>query len=97
MDLLKVKDRVRHLLINYPSCRDSYEETLARIWWHDAKDKEINFRTFLNEYKDKKFSCFQSIERVWRKIQEQEPELRGRSYWERMAQRRYVHEQLGQI
>lgn len=97
MDLLKVKDRVKELLEKYPTCRDNYEETLAIIWWQDAGKRDMSFKKFLGQFKDDQFTKFASVERVWRKWQEECPHLRGEKYNERHAEQPNVIDQLHQM
>lgn len=76
--IVKTKDRVEELLTRYPILRDDDNKLMARIWKeeslsHTAKD-------LLIEIGNGKLTSAEAITRARRKLQEQNPGLRGKAY-----------------
>lgn len=80
----------------YPHLRDSDQKLMATIWQSQCgrdKLKTISGFDFLNDFANGKFSSAESIMRCRRKVQEQYPELRGKSYFQRkVKQQEFRHE-----
>ncbi len=84
--LKKHKDIVKHWLVTHPPTRDSDTRLLANIWSHivgvDQIDK-ITARQLMAKMVNGELPSSETIRRTRQKIQEQNPELRGKSYKER--------------
>lgn len=83
--VVKIKDIVYHLLIDYPELRDNDRQLMLNVW---AKQDGslVNgrmFRDFALGFKRGDFADPESIRRTRQKLQELHPELRGRTYRER--------------
>lgn len=85
----KLADKVKALLIEKPVYRDSDRALIVRIW-SDAVGgvkgtKGVTFYDFLLEYlmEDGRFLTTESVGRARRKIQQECPELRGKSWKEK--------------
>lgn len=99
-DLIKgnVEERVKHLLIHRPILRDN-DKALWLVYlnrFHDMRSRVeksaspyIEFRTILL---NPKTPMFESISRARRKIQENHPELRGKSYTKRKESAEVIRE-----
>lgn len=82
------KDRVEHLLRNYELTRDSDSMLIATFYFHESKGEDFlknqSALSFLTDLSSGKYSPASSIIRCRRKLQEQNPELRGKSYEDRI-------------
>ena len=92
MYLGKTKERVKSLLVNKPKNRDNFNALLANIWNKDIIAKGLNpgsitGREVLEMMAKGELSSPGSIERNWRKIQQDNPELGGELYDERHKKR----------
>ncbi|MGK0464830.1 hypothetical protein [Clostridium sp.] len=76
--IIKVSDKVRYLLTNYPVFRDDDNKLIAKIWYSETRSKDL--RDFLIEFGDKNISSPEAIRRARQKIQEHDPSLRGKLY-----------------
>jgi len=94
------KDVIIDLLTNKEYLRDNDQALIANIWWRElvtqGKDKSSAFE-MLKVFSEGKLSNPESIRRSRQKIQEEQPELRGKSYRERHKEQDNVKEQLGYI
>ena len=80
----KLKDRIKLYLMSHPETQDSNEALMSIIWQHEL-DKfiinagciQVNTLTLL---KNNKLTSWDSATRAKRKLQEEHPELRGKSY-----------------
>lgn len=93
-----IRDEVRHWLHHRPDSRDSDEKLCALIWWGEMKALgmiDTTAQKLLTALSNGKFTSPESIRRTRQKIQEEEPELRGKSYVARKAHTKKVKEQLG--
>lgn len=100
MKLKETKSRVRHLLKNgEPVFKDNLNRVVAEIWLQDCRDlghdpKEISGNKMLYLLARGKLSNIHSIERNWRKLQEEYPELRGANYSKRHGKQEEVKKDL---
>ena len=74
-----VRDRVEKLLRQYPHLRDDDYKLIANIW-HQQSKGIFTKQGFLKAFSEGKMSHPESIRRSRAKIQEKNPELRGRNY-----------------
>ena len=100
-EIEKVSGLVEKLLKEDKKYRDSDKKLSAKIWAVQfggiPKLKDISAFDFLCEYvKDKSFLCSQeSIGRARRKLQELNPELRGKKYKKKQSEQTDVRHVLG--
>jgi len=92
------KDVIIDLLTNKEHLRDNDQALIANIWWRElvtqGKDKSSAFE-MLKVFSEGKLSNPESIRRSRQKIQEEQPELRGDSYWFRhKEEKRFRQEEL---
>ena len=85
---MKTKEIVKQLLIDKPHLRDSDNKLIATYWYMELKQKKIdpnniNALEFMQMFADSKLTNIKTIERMRRKLQEENPELRGKVYNER--------------
>ena len=82
-----IKDDVRELLIKYPEYRDSDSKLISAFYYfkYGGKDvfENITAFQFLKHFSEGRFPLPDNITRVRRKLQEQEPELRGKVWADR--------------
>lgn len=91
---------VIELLTQYPTFRDSDEQLVAWIWGLEMNTKGYSTGTlptqkFLRILADGQLTSSDSITRVRRKAQEENPELRGAKYNQRQANQEKVKKDLG--
>jgi hypothetical protein len=83
-ELVKIYDRVKELLEQYPFYRDNDNALVCRIWTielgGDAVIKQMTAFDFMAEYAKDKLTSSESIYRAKRKVMENHEELRGKSY-----------------
>lgn len=81
---MKLKDHIRDLLIKSPELRDDDQRLIANIWLKKIggtpKAIQMSGYDFLFLFATSKLTSPESIRRCRQKIQEEEPELRGKSY-----------------
>ena len=82
---MKAKDKVKNLLIKYPSYRDSDNKLIAAYWYKELKRKGINpdemsGMDFLHYFADCKITNSETIRRSRAKLQEENISLRGNNY-----------------
>ena len=80
---MKTKEKVRYWLTKYPELRDDDNRLCANIWSEEIKQiKDIpdKISSFLIAYAANKLTAAPSIKRARAKLQEEEPELRGKIY-----------------
>lgn len=84
-----IKPKIQHLLQRYPHLRDSDERLIATFWMVElgGQDaiKQMTAYKLLESYVNKHLTSAESIRRMRQKIQEQVPELRGKTYLKRKA------------
>ena len=103
--LKNTKETVDGYLRNYPHTRDSDEKLIANIWaveacrLFDLRDtsqlQDISASDFLAELSNGKFTSSEAITRCRRKLQEENPELRGKTYAERHKKEEEILHELG--
>jgi hypothetical protein len=92
-----IKEKVKALLIRYPHLRDSDVKLVSNIWHSQigaGKAKEISGFDFLASFANGNFINPESIRRIRQKIQEQNVELRGKSYKARKAHAKEMKKQI---
>ena len=96
MNIKKIKPFVYKVLMTKPSTRDNDQELLAIIWGQQFKKLEqgTHFINFLEALKSGKLTPAESITRARRKIQEQNPATRGKSYYQRQEHQSEIKGQL---
>lgn len=79
-----IQDVVKDALIRYPKYRDDDNKLVAYIWWKHLKNnnipEDIIAIDFLQLYAKNELPQADAITRARRKIQEENPELRGELY-----------------
>jgi len=96
-DLAKVKDITKLLLVNHPELRDNDELLILEVntfFGRVIKTRHSQYgvgyfipKRYVTE---KKLIKFESIRRTRQKIQEEMPELRGKSYSKRQEEAQFV-------
>tara|TARA_Y100001973_G_C5138162_1_gene301462 strand:- start:718 stop:1023 length:306 start_codon:yes stop_codon:yes gene_type:complete len=85
---MRAKDKVKNLLVKYPHFRDSDNKLIAAYWFQELKGKGVNLNEisameFLHYFAESKLTNSETIHRCRRKAQEENTELRGKSYYNR--------------
>ncbi len=81
---MKTKDKVKYWLKMYPNLRDNDNRLCSNIWAEEIKEiKDIpdKISSFLIAYAANKLTSAPSIKRARAKLQEEEPEYRGKKYY----------------
>ena len=82
---MKTKEVVKQLLESKPHLRDSDPKLICTYWFMELKNKKIDVNEmsgfeFMKMLADSQLTNIKTIERMRRKLQEEEPELRGKIY-----------------
>jgi hypothetical protein len=97
-NLKDVKSIVEELLIKNPKTRDSDNLLVATYYFYEEGGKDFlqnqTAYDFLKKMSDGKLTSFESISRARRKIQEQNPLLRGNNYKERKENSDDIREKI---
>ena len=82
-----IQDVVKDALIKHPRYRDDDNKLISFIWWKHLKNnnipEDIIAMDFLQLYAKNELPQADAITRARRKVQEENPELRGQLYNER--------------
>tara|TARA_Y100000593_G_scaffold58461_1_gene108622 strand:+ start:788 stop:1087 length:300 start_codon:yes stop_codon:yes gene_type:complete len=94
---VNMQDRVDKILINIPRCRDCDVYLIYEIWAKEMKVdiNKVSLLDTLSLWKNKKISHPSAIMRARRKVQEQNPQTRGKVWEQRHEQQRNVRRDLG--
>ena len=82
---MKTKDIIEKILIEKPHLRDNDNLLIAAYWWRELRQKnidpnKINGLEFMQMFAHNKLTNIKTIERMRRKLQEENPDLRGKVY-----------------
>jgi hypothetical protein len=82
---MTVKDKVKQLLLDNPTNRDSDTKLVANYWYFELTKKgvdlnEISAFDFLNYYSKTKLTLAKTIVRTRADLQKEFTELRGKNY-----------------
>lgn len=82
---MTVKEKVKQLLLDNPSNRDSDNKLIANYWHYELSKKgvdlnELSAFDLLKYYAESKLTNAESIRRMRAKLQEEHLELRGKKY-----------------
>ena len=80
---MSTKTRVETMLRTFASFRDDDQLLMANFWAAECAEKGIERSHFLQQFADGAFTSPESIRRIRQKLQEENPELRGKSYAKR--------------
>ena len=82
---MKTKETIKKILLQKPHLRDNDNKLIAAYWFRELRNKGIESETitaldFLHKYADNELTNAESIRRMRAKLQEENPNLRGRAY-----------------
>lgn len=103
IQLKKTKDRVLYYLKKYPAYRDNDERLIANYWQdqllqNNWDPKELKAYDFLKIYAAGIFlTSADLITRARAKLEETNPEIRGKSYEERARKGKIVSQEIYQV
>ncbi len=92
-----IKAKVKGLLINMPHLRDCDNKLIANIWHSQLgkeKAKEYTAFDFLASFSNGNLINPESIRRIRQKIQEQNIDLRGKSYKHRQKKEKTFRKEI---
>lgn len=72
--------RVLKYLNEDPICRDNDDMLCAKVWWDELEDKNLSGAQFLVNFAEGMHTSPEQIIRCRRKLQEETPGLRGKTY-----------------
>lgn len=97
-NLEDVKSIVEGLLIKNPNTRDSDNLLVATYYFYEVGGKDVlqnqSAYDFLKKMSAGSLTSFESISRARRKIQEQNPLLRGKNYKQRKESSEKIRENI---
>tara|TARA_R100000655_G_scaffold32162_1_gene63950 strand:+ start:1159 stop:1467 length:309 start_codon:yes stop_codon:yes gene_type:complete len=81
---MKTKEKVEYWINKYPHLRDDDNRLCSNIWNEEIKKyiitKESSYKDFLRLYSLGRLTAATSIRRARAKLQEENPEYRGKKY-----------------
>ncbi len=96
MEITNNYEKIKRLLEIKPKYRDDYNALLSRVWYDEMQNKSLSAIDFLHLLNNKQLSHPESIMRCRRKIQEEHPHLRGKTYKQRKTKEvKSVQTELG--
>ena len=84
--ILNKRSAVEELLTHYPELRDSEKRVVVNIWAKEIEKMGLPiepYTPFFKLFLEGKISNHDSITRCWRKVQEDNPQLRGVTWVDR--------------
>jgi hypothetical protein len=91
-----ITNKVLDLLEKHPHLRDSDEKLVANVWHSEIMNlPTLTAYDVLELYANGKLTNSDYITRIRRKIQEENPDLRGTLYKERHKKQEVIKHQLG--
>jgi hypothetical protein len=100
-EILSIKDNIKTFLTKYESMRDNDNELIAyyyyKIMQTNGKEQNYSAMNFLGDYSKGLYPSAESIRRCRQKIQEQCPQLRGKSYKNRHDKEQDFRNQIKSI
>ena len=95
MDLIKDKLKwVKQKLEGNPSLRDSNERLYYHYLMESGYNMSKNVKDFLKDMESRKITYLDSISRASRKVQEENPNLRGETWSKRKIRAMEVREEI---
>lgn len=86
-------DQVRYILNKYPKARDDdYLLWAIFLFMNNIVKEEEKFYEVITKAKANKLPSYESITRARRKVQEKEPNLRGKAYAQRKKEEATYHD-----
>ena len=93
-----IHDLVKHYLTTTPRHRDNDNSLIATIWAKECGGMSaitnISAYEFLKMFSEKKLTNPETIRRARQRIQQENPELRGETYFERQQEAKYVKQNI---
>ena len=80
---MKIKDTTELLLKKHPDTRDDFNKFLRGVLYYQAPYLSKEDRLLIVKH----FKTLESANRLWRKVQQDNPDLRGRTWSERQTVR----------
>lgn len=94
-----LKNKIEKLLRNVPHLRDSDSKLISTIWYNESEHSlnDITAFKFLQNYCAGYYTNPESIRRMRQKLQENFPELRGKSYKARQTKSLKIKQEIKNI
>ena len=93
--MIKILPEVKRLLKEHPHLRDSDEKLMANMWYKRIPNvQQQSALNVLGMLANKKLPSYESISRCRRKLQEEDPSLRGKEYNLRHKRTEEVKEEI---
>lgn len=92
-----MKEKVEVLLKKYPHLRDNDNALVANIWWTGVDLKNKTATELLRMLSNKELPNIEAITRARRKLQEENPELRGNTYKGRKEEEQDVRKNMNKM
>lgn len=93
----KLEVIVEKLLLNQPDTRDNDKLLILKVWAYQnpiIRSNDFNFVSFATDYLKGEYADSESITRARRKLQENNPNLRGEKWYERHQESEEVRKQI---
>lgn len=99
MNIVKIIPTVKELLMFQPVTRDNDEMLILKVWAeqvHELRSRNYKYIDFARLFVGGRLHKPESIRRTRQKLQEEFPELRGKSYHARHNHQQSVKDQINQ-
>ena len=83
-----IYDKVKEILEDYPDARENY----THLYWIFYNERD--FFHILAEIRSKRLPSFEAVSRARRKVQEDHPHLRGKTYGKRLEKEHEVRQAI---
>ena len=93
-ELFSCKHIVKTWLCRFPHLRDDDNKLIASFWAYEADDKGLDKANFLQDFSKGLYTSPESIRRMRQKLQEMNPELRGRNYGKRKKRAEEIRNEI---
>ena len=87
-DKKTVYDQVKEILEDYPNARENY----THLYWIFYNERDFFY--ILTQIRNKQLPSFEAVSRARRKVQEDMPHLRGKSYDKRLEKEEEVRQAI---
>ena len=96
--LKNMQDKVTYMLRNYPETRDNDQVLVSNMWYFEVKKvadpNEMSVYNFFKMYSQGQLPTADVITRARRKVQENDPSLRGKTWEERHKEAENVRKNI---
>lgn len=91
------KELIEALLREHPKLRDSDRRLVSNVWAHELNQLGLPYSKALEKFADGSLTSPDSISRCRRKIEEDHPELRGKTWADRQSRGNHLKVEFSKL